>query len=447
MELKNGLLCAQRQILCQSQVQSLNILAMNNQELKDCLSVEYLENPLLDYAPSETDDLCTNIDSLYEKSVSYGESYSAWGEEDCRRKNDIPDKQPDMLKHDILMQLHRDCYTKDQWKLMEFLSECLDEEGFFPMEVSEAARCSGYPEEMVRICMDDLKNLEPVGIFSKDLSECLLKQLEQLGVEDQELLTIVRDYLPDILEGRIGNVTRALHLSTVSVRRYMLLIGKLNPRPIMDVQQGSTEYIVPDLIVTQKDGEWEVNLNDKWVGEYKLNDYYIRMMHSSKDAELASYFRERLEHARFIMSCVEQRRNTIVRIIQAIVEVQEPFFRKQGELQPMYLNDIAQKIEMHPSTVSRAIKGKYLQYQYGTVLVKNLFAASVLERDGQQGVSTEHIRNMLRTLIEKEDSKKPLSDMALVQELQKHSIAISRRTVAKYRAEMGIMNSDQRRYL
>ena len=298
MKLGNEVICTQRQLLCQSQVQSLQILAMNNQGLKDCLSAEYLENPMLDYTPSKTDETRTDIDALYEKNAPAQDPFSPWMEEDGERKNDIPARPACLLKQEVLMQLHRERYTEEQWRLMDFLCECLDEEGFFPMKAGEATRCFG---------------------------------------------------------------------------------------------------------------------------------------------------------------CVEQRENTILQIIRAIVVLQRSFFQRKGELRPMALNDIAGKIGMHPSTVSRAIKGKYLQYPCGTVLVKILFSAPALDCGGDvaydlacglgRDVSAKQIRSVLRELIREENPESPLSDLALVQELRGRNIMISRRTVAKYRAEMGIMNSDQRRYL
>jgi len=448
MKIGNGMVCEQKQILSQNQVQSLRILACSNQELNDLLTNEYIENPMLEQTAPQKDDFRTNIESVYERGCPGRGSFDLTGdEEEEQRKNDIPSRPADLLKKDLLMQLRRDRYSDGQWKLIQLLIDCLDESGFFPMEPGEVARFSGYPEQMVLRCLEDLKNLEPVGIFSKDLSECLLRQMEQQGMNDPALRAIVRGYLPDLLKGRIGNVTRALHLSTAQVRKYIVQIGKLNPRPVMNAQQQETEYIVPDILVEMKNGEWDIRLNDRWMGEYRVNDYYVRMIRASSDSDLTAYLKGHLERARFVIGCVEQRRRTVLKITREIVAQQEPFFRNRGRLRPMTLQDVAEKLEIHPSTVSRAVKGKYIQFQYGTVLVKDLFSACVPEQKNPEGVSAGQVRGLIRNLIAGEDKSKPLSDLALERELEKREIRISRRTVAKYRAELGIPNSDQRRYL
>lgn len=446
MELGNHVVLEQRQQLTQSQVQSLNILAFNNQELNEFMENEYIENPLLDHATSTGDDTVTSIDSFFEIGASFKDNYIDWGDEDSNRSHDIPAKDANALKLNLMLQLPKGRYSKQEWKLIELLIECLDEDGFFTMDIDEVAKFSGYSPKIIEKCLEDLKDLEPAGIFSRDLSQCLLKQMEKLGVNEGPLIAIVKNHMTDILNGHIGAVSRALRLTTAQVKKYMLVIGRLNPRPIMDAYEETQEYVIPDLIVSRQNQEWMVELNDKWMGDYKLNDYYIKMMQSTKDEALSAYFREKLERARFLTGCIEKRRNTIVKITQAIIDHQKDYFQGKNYLKPMSLNDIAVKIEMHPSTVSRAIKGKYLQYQFGIVLLKDLFSSATLSQEGQSEVSADYVHNLIKELIAKEDKKKPLSDMALVKELEKQDVHISRRTVAKYRGEMNIMDSNQRKF-
>lgn len=283
-------------------------------------------------------------------------------------------------------------------------------------------------------------------IIFRNLSECLLKQLEYQGCEDQTLLTIVREYLHDILKGQLSNVSRSLHLSTASVRKYLLQIGKLNPRPIMNAQETQTEYIVPDIVVICKAGQWEFAVNDKWMGQYQLNQYYISMMKSSNDCELNTYFCSHLERARFMLNCVERRRTTILSITKEIIVRQQPYFLNQGGLNPMTMQQVAEALQLHTSTVSRAIRGKYLQFQNGTVRMKDLFITSCGEQKNPGGDSLDAVHEKIRNLIAGEDKSAPYSDLSLVTELEKSAIHISRRTIAKYRRQMEIPNSDQRRY-
>lgn len=446
MKLNNAISIEQRQQLSQNQVQSLQILACTNEELQDLLENEYTENPMLEHTGPEHDDFFANLDSLYEKGAPHPSAGLSWDDDDQRR-NDIPSRPTDELRQDLLAQLPRSRYSAQEWHLFVLLIDCLDDSGFFPWEIGEIARLSGCPEEMVENCLAQLRRLEPAGIFSRDLSECLLYQLEQQQERDPVLLAMVRDYLPDLLKGQIGNVSRALHLSTTAVRQYLLQIGKLNPRPLCGGEQQSTEYLVPDLLLTRKNGEWSIALNDRWMGSYQLNQYYIHMMEQSREKELTAYFKSHLERARFLLRCVEQRRTTVLNITREILKRQQGFFESRALLQPMTMQELADALQIHSSTVSRAVRGKYLQYPGGSVLMKELFQSCVPEQENSARISVGQVHAALSALVAGEDKGRPLSDLELSRLLEQQGTRISRRTVAKYRGELGIPNSDQRRYL
>jgi RNA polymerase sigma-54 factor len=166
----------------------------------------------------------------------------------------------------------------------------------------------------------------------------------------------------------------------------------------MDMEPEEAAYVVPDIIVSRPGGAWRVEINDQWLGEYKYSDYYIRMMKEAADPELTAYFKERLERARFVINCVEQRRKTIVRVMEAILKRQEAYFELKDSLVPMALEDVAGDLGVHVSTVSQAVKGKYVQYKR-TEPVKSLFT-SALSKDGEgQGVSPEKIKERIRAMI------------------------------------------------
>ena len=246
------------------------------------------------------------------------------------------------------------------------------------------------------------------------------------------------------MSGHIGNVSRSLRLSTVGVKEYIHLISTLNPRPFAHTAQRKTEYIVPDILIQRHGDKWEITLNDQWMGDYRYNDYYLKMMEQAKDPELVSYFRERMERAKFVIQCVEQRRNTILRIVRAILEIQKDHFENRGPLIPMTLEDVAARTEFHPSTISRAVRNKYIQY-HQSVLLKNLFSSPAAEKDNAS-LSAEQIKGRIKELIQGEKPEKPLSDARIADLLAMEGTDISRRTVAKYRAQLGILDSKQRMY-
>ncbi len=444
--LENNLTLEQRQVLSAGQIQSLEILACTNQELDSLMTNEYLENPMLECSQDRQSESLCDLEQMYEKSISYRDQYMQRDEDDIRRE-DIRAEESGEWRSFILGQLHRENYSSGEWQIFGRLIECLDDKGFFTYEVGDIAELFGYEEETVERCLDTLKQLEPAGVFSRDISECLIRQFQAQGIKDEKLFCMVEEYMPEILKGHISMVTRAMHISTAAVKHYIHMISQLNPRPFMNVREKRTEYIVPDILLSREGGKWKARINDSWMGEYQYNDYYIHMMQTSVDDELCRYFQTKLKRARFVMDCVEQRRRTIEKVAEAIAGIQEPWLLAGKALRPMTLEDVAKRTGIHPSTVSRAVKGKYFQYQK-TVFILDLFSAAIGETaEKKEGVSSEGTKEMIREIIQGEDRKRPVSDQAVSDELGKKGVQVSRRTVAKYRTQMGIPDSRQRGYL
>lgn len=316
---------------------------------------------------------------------------------------------------------------------------CLDDNGYFPYKAEDIAGVSGYDLEMIEKCLGDLKELDPPGIFAEDLSECLILQLKRAGVEDPILYEIADKYMGEILKGHLSTITRKLHISTAAAREYMRILSMLNPKPLTGGSR-ETQYIVPDILVVREDGTWKAKLNDRWMGDHHLNDYYLRMIGEAQDGELKAYFAEKLKRARYVLDCVEQRRETILKIVYAILDYQSDYFLKNAPLKPMTQEDIAELLHLHATTVSRAVRGKYLQYQR-TVLLNDLFCTSVSKGES---VTSEDVKDRIRTLVQKENKDSPLSDAGLQKRLSEEGISVSRRTVAKYREQMGIPDSRMR---
>ena len=446
MELSYGIQLEQKQLLSQSQIQSLEILAMDGVELNQFLQNEYLENPLLDYSGGHSVGSGTEeINKTYEQNVTYGRNYEDMIEEEDKRRKDIPVQDQDTVKNYLLYQLPRNQFNVAQWTLMEYMIDCLDDTGFFTTPLEEVSDKTGVPVEEVQRIWELLQELEPYGIFAPDLKHCLLRQLEVQGLRGEEVWYVVENHLQDVADGKISNISRKMKLPTVEVRRCIEQIAKLNPRPMSEFAVGHSNYIVPDIIFKEEHGKWEAELNDDWVEDYHINDYYLRMMKESKDEELSEYFRIKLERVRFVMNSIAQRRQTMLSISEAVMRRQQAYLLGKAYLQPMTMTDVADEIGIHISTVSRAIKGKYIQYPGGTMVMKNLFSASVTTTAGDVAVGTMQIKEMIRNLIDGEDKRKPYSDQAIVNYLKEKKIDISRRAVAKYREEMGIKGSFDRK--
>lgn len=445
MNLQYEIKLDQRQTLSQTQIQSLEILAMDNISLNDYMQNEYMENAILEYAPSDTDVPLRMEDykSWYDKNVytDYGETAAA---AEDQQKEFVSGNQYE-LRHYLKSQLSPKKYTTRQLYVIDYLIDCLDSQGYYQVPIREAAQKTGASETDVRICLTDLRQLEPYGIFSENLSQCLLRQLEAQGIRDEKLCAIITSHLEDVASGRISYISRSLGLSTVQVRKYIYLIQKLNPRPLQGFNTSGTTYIVPDIILTFSEGQWEIQMNDSWMGAYHINDYYYKMMRTAEDDDIYAYFRNCLHRARFLLNSLEQRRKTMLRITEAIAHYQQDFFLGKGLLRPMMMEDISGALSIHVSTVSRGISGKYLQYPGGTILMRDLFTTAVSGSSLTEGLTAEQIKQHISRLIAAEDKEQPLSDQMLAARLAERDIHISRRTVAKYREELGIPKSFDRR--
>lgn len=446
MEVGFEMTLEQKQTLSQTQIQSLEILAMDSIELNRFLHDEYLENPILDYSgegsgPVKTQELSSEYVSM--PFYQHGEDIS-----EEREKNDgiIPAEEKDTVKQYLMWQLDRTHYSDEEWSVIEYLIDCLEDNGFFTMPLEEVAKKCKVPLSTAERCLEDLRQLEPYGIFAQDLKHCLLKQLQIMEMEDSDEWKIVDGYLTEVAEGKISVISRELKLSTAKVRKCIENIGGLNPRPLTGFNTEKTSYVVPDIVLKKEGGVWSGELNDSWVQDYRINDYYLQMMKESNEEELVNYFRTKLERVRFIMNSIEQRRQTMMGIVNLIIEKQKDFLEGKGPLKPMTMSDAAKELGVHPSTVSRAIRGKYVQYPSGSIFMKSLFTASASrENGGEDGVTTMGIKQCIKELIEGENKKKPYSDQEIAKKLDERGIHISRRAVAKYREEMQIRGSFERK--
>lgn len=331
--------------------------------------------------------------------------------------------------------------------MIDFLIMNLEDDGLYIMSVEETAKLAHISADKVQRCLEDLRQLEPTGIFAENLGECLLHQLKVLGVEEENLEKIIKFHIEDALRGKISEITRDLGISSVKARKYIAFIGTLNPKPLSGFWSGRTSYVIPDILFTRKGDGWDIALNDSWIGNYHLNDYYLKMIHESRDEEIQKYFREKLERARFMLSSIEQRRKTILSISQEVLEWQNGFFNENKPLVPMTMTDVAQKLGIHVSTVSRAVNGKYIQYPGGSILMKNLFLASASGDREEGSVTVMQIKNMMKEYIDAEDKQNPYSDQVLMNLLKEKGISVSRRAIAKYRNEMEIPGRFQRKEL
>ncbi|HUI63647.1 MAG TPA: RNA polymerase factor sigma-54 [Bacteroidota bacterium] len=298
-----------------------------------------------------------------------------------------------------------------------------------------------------------IQRLDPVGIGSRSLQECLIVQLEADPADPQTkalALRILSEFYDDFTMRHFEDLTKKLCISTEELKKVIELIQHLNPKPGEGEFSAQENYIVPDFIVTKSEDDFIITLNDRNIPPLRINRAYKELMSKRKkngvSTEAKDFIRQRFEAAKWFISSIHQRRETMLKVMRTIVEKQRQFFETGEGLRPMIYKDISEVIEMDISTISRVVNSKYVQTDYGVFSLRHFFSDSISTSDGDE-VSNKEVKRKLRTLIDAEDPLKPLSDHKLAELLNAEGLNIARRTVAKYREAMLIPVARLRRKL
>lgn len=419
----------QKQKISATQIQSLKLLAMDNFELRQMMEAEYLENPLLEY---ERRSAVTTIVNGYIAQE--------------QQRQEIPNQEQTLEKF-ILSQLNMHKYSRREWSVMKFLIGNLDDNGFFPASEATMAALSGASEDTIHRLLVDLKKLEPCGIFARDLQECLLLQLYAQGIPDPLVKVLLTDHLEALGRGDIRQVAKALALPPAQIRKALSQIAQLNPRPLNGLDTTRTDYVIPDILLhfDSESGTFQASLNDDWFADYHISDYYLKMVQQTEDPQLREYFEKKYLRAKLLIESIEQRRSTLLALGNYVGALQSGFLLGREKKAGVTMTQAAAALNIAVSTVSRAVKGKYVQYPNGCIPFKSLFETPAVRQQEMPARSREEIKEILKKLIENENKQDPLSDSDLVQQLEAYGIPLSRRTVAKYRDALGIPGRFDRR--
>lgn len=336
-------------------------------------------------------------------------------------------------------------------RVCEFIIGNLDPDGYLRLGVDEVVEQLGVGPELVAQALAVVQRLDPPGIGARDLRECLLLQVDRLLAEgDDPFLTRVRQVLAeafqDVLNQRWDSLKRRFAFSHDEVRALVAVLRRLTPHPGAALGPTGNSPVEPDVEVRRMEHEWRVSLVDDGLPRLQLSSRYARMLQGrSLDSESRTYLRERMRSALWFLRSVEQRQSTILKVAQAIVRRQSEFLeRGVAHLKPLVLRDIADDIGMHESTVSRVVANKYIATPRGVLPLK-FFFHSAISSAVEGDLSSMAVKQRIKELIGGEDAGKPLSDARIARQLNRVGIRIARRTVAKYREELGIPSSEQRR--
>src|SRR3954469_21971657 len=322
----------------------------------------------------------------------------------------------------------------------------LDDRGFLTQTPSDVALQTGLPLDAVQEALKILKTFEPAGIGARDLPDCLLSQLAAKGRGSSLAARMIRDHFDLLTRRRIPELARKLGADADDVQSAIEEIGKLDPAPGRRFAEDNNRVVVPDVTVDKDGDDWKITLNSDYIPRLRLSSTYRDLIaKGTLSKQERDYLRERMRSGKFLIDSIEQRQRTIERITREIIKAQEPFFENGvSHLKPLTMTQIADVVGVHETTVSRAIANKYIKTPHGVFEFKYFFTLSY-QADSGASVSNTSVKEMIADLISVEDKAGPLSDQELVAKLLGKGITIARRTVAKYREELGILPSNLRR--
>jgi RNA polymerase sigma-54 factor len=332
----------------------------------------------------------------------------------------------------------------EERKALDYFILNLDGNGYLSVDVEEACRQIGVSKEAGERALAALQRLDPPGVGARSLQECLLLQLERSPGDNALAITVIKDYFQPFVNRKWREISRKLNVSAAEIQKVMDGVQKLNPKPGAAFLQERPHYIIPDFIVKYNDGKWEIEIAEANLIDVKLNRDYVEVFRGNPDPAMKAYFREKMQQYRWLQKSLAQRRETMMKIIGELVKLQEKFFLgEKNQLRPMTMKELAERAGVHESTVSRVVKNKYVRAPGGTFALKDLFSAKLAKN--REEISAQQIKGELRAIIDREDKRRPLSDQEIAEIFQKKGISVSRRTIAKYREQIGIPSSNKRR--
>ena len=473
MEMKVGLHLRQRQqlVMTPKLQQALKLLQMPAIELQQMLKQEIMENPLLDEEedfletqeeerqetePSKEEEKTTDEDPAEKDEEVDWEEYmqSGWemaaglGEE---APEDFVERVP-IAKRSFTEQLISQLriLTEDD-RLIEigdYIIGSLDDSGYLTCELEEVANTFGASIEEVQKVLSIIQTFDPPGVGARNLQESLLIQLAVRGLEDSLAARVIRDHFDDFKQKKYPELSKKLKVSILDIQNQCKIIGTLDPKPGLEIMAADPQYVIPDLVVEKVDDKYVIYLNDKNVPRLRINSVYQEELlkgNHEGNRETKEFIQSRLKSARWLIQTIEQRRRTMVKVMNCIVEKQRNFFeRGTAFLRPLTLQQVASEINMHESTVSRVTTSKYVQTPRGVFELKFFFSSSLGTQDGGE-VSAKSAKDTIRRIIEKENSHNPLSDQKIADILKADGLNIARRTVAKYREQLNILPARMRK--
>lgn len=448
----------QKLVMTQQMQMSIKLLQMSNLELNDYIKKEIEENPLLDGKEidkiTDYDNEASKVD--YKELIKYfdfdnythGSSSYSNNDEEVSPFNFISDKES--FTEYLLNQLREISIDDDIRETCVYIIENLNSTGYLPDRLEDIASELNVNVQNVQNALNIVQSLEPCGVGARNLIECLKLQVYNKNVNDKNLIEIIDKYLVYIAENKYNTIASELNITPQKAQEYGDFIKKLEPKPSRGFYTGEdVKYVIPDAFIRRIDDKFYVIMNDNSVPKLSINNTYKNIINSENNKEDTEYVKGKLNSALFLLKSIEQRKSTLYDVLNEILKSQGNYFQdKSNYLEPMTLKDISEKLKVHESTISRAIREKYVYIDTkGLIKIRDLFTTGISKSgvSDEKDLSTQKIKNDIKALIDGEDKHNPLSDQKLCEILKEKGTNISRRTVAKYREEMDIKSSAKRK--
>jgi RNA polymerase sigma-54 factor len=462
----------QKLILTPSLQQAIKLLPMSTLELADLLNQEMVENPLLEEVPTE--DL-QPAEQTQEKAqteeAKQTEKGDTWDDADYdyffgdyldegyrpRTPTEVKELPPientlstaaslsDHLEWQLSLQTNDDLLKE----IGEAIIGNLDDDGYLVASVDEIAAMGDWKVDDVERALQHVQTFDPIGVAARDLQECLTLQLRHVGLTGTITEKIVTDHLKLLQNHQVPEIARRLGVTVDELKEHIEIVRNLDPKPGSRYNPSQSQYVIPDVYVVKVEDHYEVFLNEEGLPQLRISPVYRRLLdkNTENSDETRAYVKDKFRSALWLIKSVDQRQKTIHKVATSIVNFQKEFLDHGIEyLRPLVLRDVANDIGMHESTVSRVVNNKYMHTPQGVFEMKFFFHSGISSSYGES-VSSVTIKQRIRKIIENEDPRKPLSDSKIVSILQKEGLILARRTIAKYREELKIPTSNQRKLL
>ena len=464
----------QKLILTPSLQQAIKLLPMSTLELADLLNQEMVENPLLEEVPTE--ELQPAEQQQQEKPAEQpaAEKPDTWDDADyeyffgdylddgyrSRTPQEVKELPPientlstaGSLSDHLLWQLSLQTSDDQLVEIGKAIIGNLDDDGYLVASVEEIAAMADWPVAEVERALQHLQTFDPVGVAARDLQECLWLQIRHLGLEGTPTEKIVTEHLRLLQNHQVPEIARKLGMSIEDLKEHVEIIRNLDPKPGSRYNPSQSQYVIPDVYVVKVEDQYVAALNEEGLPQLRISPMYRRLLDKSavggeSNDETRAYVKDKFRSALWLIKSVDQRQKTIHKVATSIINFQREFLDQGIEyLRPLVLRDVANDIGMHESTVSRVVNNKYMHTPQGVFELKYFFHSGISSSYGES-VSSVTIKQRIRKIIENEDPRKPLSDSKIVSILQKEGLMLARRTIAKYREELKIPTSNQRKVL